>query len=176
MCLSSTFFQAFELICYETRHVKLKHNLALQQLYRSWSHPNYSEGTRPSLGLLSLTWKCSSCPLKSNERQLAQERLTCRSKAWQKQALWSWDSTISIAHQYGIIHTLALTDYLQLGKSLIPKGLCLRQPPQNKHKLPPIVSCRQIQLLPTLWKYFHAKVCSRLFCYMAWPKIIKGGK
>lgn len=155
MCLSSIFLQAFELICYETRHVKLKHNLALeQQLYRSRSHPYLSEGTRPHLSLLSLTWKCSSYPLKSNERQLAQGRLTHSSKTWHKQALWSWDGSISIACQCGTIPTLALTVYLQLGKPLIPKGLCVRQPPQNKHKLPPIVSCRQLQLLPTFMIIF----------------------
>lgn len=38
MSLSSVLLQAFELVRYERRHVKLKHSLALEQFYRSWSH------------------------------------------------------------------------------------------------------------------------------------------
>lgn len=135
MSLSSVLLQAFELVRYERRHVKLKHNLALEQFYRSWSHDAILSLAKPEKK--HLTSVCSHLyenvlPWNSME-QLVQGRFTHGCKAWQKQALWSWVGSICITWHCGIILILALTVYLQLGKPLIPKRFCLRQPPQNKH-------------------------------------------
>lgn len=157
MSLSSILLQAFELVYYERRQVKLKHSLALEQLYRSWSHDAIVCLAKPEKAQ-DLTSAC--CHLHENVlpwnpmKQLVQGRLTRGRKARQKQALWGWAGSLCITCHCGIIPVLALTVYLQLGKPLIPKGLCLRQPLQNKHKLPPIVSCRQLQLLPTCIQIF----------------------
>lgn len=77
-----------------------------------------------------------------------------------------------------MVPTWALVNSLpSAGKVPDPKGLCLRQPLQNKYKLPPIVSCRQLLLLPTFMEIFPCQSIQKmLLLSFSQPRIIKERK